>query len=336
MTGAKLDDIVTLACTELVGAIMSQPGLRGSKISYRDIDIASASLYWPDNDGHSSLQETQSDSQYDDLMKFAMEPLRLGDEHYSLSVKTFASSDWKSTGSGQSGQQGPSTTDVNDLPEGLREFIYQVEFLYGTPHPEGRISEHELVASIGSSEHLTIIFPHIIRFTVNRIRTVSRSSSVGELLELLQSVVVNPHYTVKNHEDFQIILNCLLGLIVDPNLMDNESEQERQKVRTLSAEILSHFLKSKLGIHHSTRHAKQLVDELLIPFIQQAVKSPPAMWSSVAGAVSAVSLLVGNFMNMDLKNYNPALVKAVASAMSAKDITIDPACESMLKSAFRT
>ena len=332
MTGSKGDQAVNLACAELVDAILNLPDLNSTEIKPTHVEIAINSMMNDDWEIPSGTSVIKNDNTVlEDLVKLSMEPLRLRDDSITLSVKTFSSSDWTSTVSMQSGSMNQSTPDVSYLPDGLREFMYQVEFLYGTAHAEGRITKTELVESIGSSQHLTIVFPHIVRFAVDRIRTVSRQSSVSELLELLQAVVVNPHYVVKNHGDFQIILNCLLGLVVDPNLMENDDETPRQTVRKYAAEILSHFLKSKLGIHHSTRHANQIIDELLIPFITQALKHPAGVWSSITGAVFAVAMLVHNFMNGRLQSYNSPLVKSLANAMSRKNGDIDPVCLDILK-----
>jgi hypothetical protein len=304
-------------CDDLLGQLLCQPQAHRS-ISVTDIEVAAASLGWPDPGSSKYVQDSDlvAGEAYSnkELMRLSLAPMRESSNHkVSLSVLTFYANEWK-----QISAQ-PRITHVSNvpmpesLPDGLREFLYQLESVYtGSDIDSGtnRLTKDDIVECVSRSEHLVIIFPLITRFTVRKIKQSLRESDVSDLIELLNALVMNAQNRVSSDGEFEIILNCLLDLIVDPSLAILESEENRMSVRRTATGILLSLLRLKLGAFHATKLAQELITDILEPLVMKTISmktvpSPPLM-SSLAGAMIASETLISAFglpgLKEDLKS----------------------------------
>jgi hypothetical protein len=319
----KLDNpterLVNLVCSDFVDALINQPTTHYSKITHEDINILSGTLHWPQTETP-SVSSKSDPLVYDDLVKLSM--IRIVDSAFNpkLSVVTFNASDWT---------LGPSQTltlsDAKDyrsvLPDGLQEFLAQVEALYGKfAVMDSRISRADVIDTIVSSEHMVIIFPHIIRFSVRELRENIRTDSVELTLELLDAVLSNAYYEIKSSGEFHVILSCLLDIIIANNLMVDSSriEEHRLSVRRQASDILTRFLKTKLGVYHSSRLVQDILDSILLPFIEDALADLAHMASPCAGATCAAARLSLEFLGIPLATYYNQISKLVAMTLSTR------------------
>lgn len=153
------------------------------------------------------------------------------------------------------------------------------------------------------------LFPHIVRFAVERVRVDSRSQDITLLLHLVKAIVGNARYVVSSQGEFEIILNGLIEVIVDCNLVSGLSAR-RQAVA-----ILSLLLEMKVGRFHSVSLVSDLVRDVFLLFVSEivALKTVPdaCIVSGLAGAVLAVHTLRGATA---LAASAPALRKFVKTA----------------------
>ena len=331
-------EIMDSACSELINAIISQPG-RSLRISEYDIEAAAGSLYWPDIDHCRSFSPNASTETLSnqDLAAMCMEPLSCAKKPMSLSVLTFSGSEWKSNHTADRREERSDIPDMDSLPDGLREFINQLILVYSlaeSASKDSKISREEAVEAVSTSEHLVVVFPLIIRFVVREIRTRSRScdANISDLLSLLEAIVSNPKYLLSYQGEFEIVLGCLLDLVMDPNMMRNDDNEEmKQSIRRRAVAIISSFLREKMGIFHSIKLVGDVIDNVLIPYIEKISSgsmATPLVWSGVTGAVQAVDILAKEFLpnRPSLK-----IEKLFTKRLLARGDSVSPVCARVIK-----
>ena len=311
MKPTETSKIIDNLCDDLIGQLLSQPHAHRS-ISSTDIEVAAASLGWRDACSSISANDSESSSvtvySNKELLRLALAPMRDFSTHkVSLSVLMFNMQDWKQTSVQPKITQTSNAPTTESLPDGLREFLYQLESVYtNKTNAAYRLTKDDIVECVSRSEHLVIIFPHITRFTVRTIKQSLRDSDVSDLIELLNALVMNSNNRVSSEGEFEIILNCLLDLILDTNLAMVDYEENRMSVRRNATDILISLLRLKLGSFHATKLARDLISDILEPLVMKTVsmKTVPSMSliSSLAGAVMASESLARTFGLAGLKD----------------------------------
>lgn len=306
MVSSQSGRLADSVCSAFLDALVSLPSTwTKSKISLNDVETAAASLEW--SISPSSLAGPSEDLNTTDLMALSFAHLQLSDSSASsLVVETYSAHQWSST-SKREGDHSVSEPPNRKLPDGLAELLSQIERAYS--NNPGRLSPDEVVAAISKSEHLVALFPHIVRFAVERVRVDSRSQDITLLLHLVKAIVGNARYVVSSQGEFEIILNGLIEVIVDCNLVSGLSAR-RQAVA-----ILSLLLEMKVGRFHSVSLVSDLVRDVFLLFVSEivALKTVPdaCIVSGLAGAVLAVHTLRGATA---LAASAPALRKFVKTA----------------------
>ena len=289
--------LLNLVCGEFVDALYAQPTLRRKrKIGKDQIESTVHALQW-DRIDISLPSRNDEDSS---TLSTSMKPLTFprNTESSSLSVLLLHSSQWKHSGATNTGRTSrASALPMAALPDGLKEFLLQLELAYAVnaesdPH---KLSKDEVIRAVTSSEHLTIAFPHILKMFVNKIRTESSTADITEYLNVIGAIVGNKWYVVSTTGEFETVLNCLIGVVVDVNLMRPGScfdEAQRVSVRRRAIDILSTLLQSKVGKFHSNDLIRGIFEKVLIPYTSRIVAMPSIqeerVWSGFAGAVMAM------------------------------------------------
>lgn len=312
---SETSKLLDTLCDDLLGQLLCQPHAHRS-ISVTDIEVAAASLGWPDPGSSKSAQDSISIAgeaySNNELMILSLAPMRESSNHkVSLSVLMFNANEWKQISAQPRITHASNAPIPESLPDGLREFLSQLESVYtGSDTGTKRLTKSDIVECVSMSEHLVIIFPLITRFTVRIIKQSLRESDVSDLIKLLNALVMNVHNRVSSDGEFDIIFNCLLDLIVDPSLAMHESEEIRMSVRRTATGILLSLLRLKLGAFHATKLAQELITDILEPLIMKtiSIKTIPntTLTSSLAGAMIASETLISAFglpgLKEDLKS----------------------------------
>ncbi len=327
----QLDPVLELLCTELVEELASQP-YRSSSISASCIEAAAGNLGWPDIGIDISREEGLETCSGEELLRISMAPLAVEQSCLSLSIFTHSGSEWKSSDESASSKEDKAQDflNISSLPDGLREFIAQLKCIYSNKETDTKITKTEAVEALSKSQHLVIIFPLIIRFAVCEIRKRSRTSeNVSDLVDLLEAVVSNPAYSVSYQVEFDVVLTCLLDLMMDPNMMRFETDEElKQSVRKRAAEIIVSFLRNKIGVFHSTKLVHEIIENVLIPYMEEIAGeksiSDPLLWSGLAGAVHATSLFIHEFLGITLPVHSSKTVKLLTRLLT-KGESVSPA-----------
>lgn len=275
--------LLSFACSDLLTEVLSQPICKlKSSLSMNEIECAVNSLGWENTidlvpvrnrDNSENIQLSR-----DQVQQIWMQPFPPCKRVESLKpqVYIYHPSDWKSSGShedDQSSVSGPSSySDISSaLPDGIREFIRQVENMYS--EETAAKTQKDILESLASSEHMPICFPYLVKFAVDRIRTVYRrdGETVLKLLELVHHILCNKHFDLTGTSTsgiFDLLVGCFVMLITDVNLLSHLSDVSMQeRIRKDSIGLLRELLESKIGKYHSIALIEQLIDGYLIPLI---------------------------------------------------------------------
>ena len=304
---SKGNPLVSLLCEEFVNELFSQPSVaKRGRISRAQIDSAADVLCW----NKTCFSANRSNGAFfskPDLEALASNPVVVDgrspqDSAFHLEVFVQGSSHWKS-----STTFAPPSTSLarTELPEGVREFISQVESTYAGA--TGGLEEAEILESVRSSQYLSIAFPHLVRFAVNEVRCrykqLDSAEALLRILRLLESMISNPMF--KSFDVFEILLSSLVCLASDFNLMTipvrSTHAAENWAVRTEASRILCLLIATKVGNFHSVELVRGLCDSVFFPIIsgiltKRSIKGSDIfsnLLSALAGCIHAVVAMVG-------------------------------------------
>lgn len=288
-------NLVDLACNEFSAALLSLPTLtRRIRITCTDVEAATDALGW-DFKPEFALNCDRGDTvSATDLESVWTETLRTSQHccETPLSVVLLNSTSWRSSNSASTVLHGPNVTKVeismSELPDGLKEFVFQLEQVYS--EKESKLTKTEAVDALRSSQHLSVVFPHVLRHFINKIRKEARKRNVSEYLDVIDAIGTNPWYTVSTPGEFNIVLNCLLTCILDVNFYGGET---CLAVRHKAIDILCSLLVFKIGKFHSVQLVKTIFQDMLFPFVDKVMNIKPEDRTSgiLAGFVAGVAAL---------------------------------------------
>jgi len=280
--------LLKYVCAELVSELTLQPSSRSKcSLSENEIECAVNSLGWDTSNlialkpSNSSDGEQLSRSQ---IHEFWMEPLfptRTGENQTIIpQMYMYQQHDWRPTtvtedDSTQTAASTPSLSSesASPLPDGIREFIRQVEHLYDQDDDVAMKTQREILESLASSEHMPICFPHLVKFAVDKIRITYRKDGdvVMKLLELLEHILRNQHFDLTDRASsdiFDLLVGCFVMLSTDVNLLSIEGQSgDVGRIRQSAAVMLRGLLESKIGKFHAVELIEDLIDSHLVPLI---------------------------------------------------------------------
>jgi hypothetical protein len=212
--------------------------------------------------------------------------------------------------------QNADMSSIVDLPDGLKEFLRQVENFYSSPSASSDSCERadDILSALSKSEHLPICFPYLIKFAVDKIRVnyrrCDRVYHINGLLELLENLIINEFFFIKNFDIFNLMTNTFIMICVDVNLFSltgegdasTEVPKDREQNRMKAARLLRQLLEIKIGKYHSVAFINELVDGYLLKLIRVLTeKRGDAFKSALTGSVVLLCDLLGMNRSMLLK-----------------------------------
>ena len=290
--------LLSYVCNELISEIHSQPICRRSKssLSINEIECAVNTLGWDMTTMQKVLPSRFSQS--DRLTHSELENIWTNASHFPTKVEDmctaqiymYQQADWKPTMSEASHTLNSSTTTTSSsssstsssslLPDGIQEFIRQIEHLYETNISDEPIDgRDQMLESLATSQHMPICFPYLVKFAVNKIRVTYRrdGQTVLKVLDLLRHIVRNVYFDLTKCEPmFDLLVACLVMLVTDMNLLSMVVESRKDivrstesvEIRKTSANLLCDLVDSKIGKYHAIILIDQLIDLHLVPLVE--------------------------------------------------------------------
>jgi hypothetical protein len=301
--------IIEFLCRDFVEHVTRNSLLRNRrKITAVDIETAACTLGWDfastgDDQGEASFDQLDAK----DLLELATSRMyEENRESHGLACYTFSSADWKSTSKNANNRElEEDHISERVLPDGLKEFVFQVQLAFSTSGTGGTLTREEVIDALRNSEHLSIVFPDILRHFINEIRIRSQSVDVSQHLDVIGAIVSNKWYQVRSTREFDLIFNCLLHTIIDINLMrqmENVTYEDSSRLRKKALEALTKLLCLQIGKFHATELINGLKKDILIPFVSKILeqKRPhdDIVLQAFSAAISSLTHL-GNEFGMD-------------------------------------
>ena len=277
--------LLDYVCSELAGQLESHPTVRSkSSLTLNDIECAANSLGWdsshPPSLGPVDGSESSPLSRSQIHEMWVQPPRSSGKPDVIIpQIYMYHQQDWRPTvhedDTSQSTVSGASFEGASILPDGIREFIRQVEHLYDQDDENALQAQREILESLASSEHMPICFPHLVKFAVDKIRTSYRKNGdiVIKLLELLEHILRNRYFDLTGNASsgiFDLLVGCFVMLVTDVNLLsigDEDQSMMSSRIRDESVRLFRALVESKIGKFHSVALIGDLMDVHLIPLI---------------------------------------------------------------------
>lgn len=281
------NSLLAYVCSELATELASDPTSRlKSSLNCNQIECAVNSLGWDTSylppmrpSKHSDNQQLSRPQLHEILVDPS--PFNARSQAIMPQLYMYQQQDWKPTipedDNSQASVSAPSFANEASalLPDGIREFIRQVEHLYDEDDESALRTHREILESVASSEHMPICFPHLVKFAVDKIRTNYRNNGeiVLKLLELLEHILRNEHFDLTGSASFgifDVLVGCFVMLVTDVNLLSIGGEDQAlasTRIRDQSVSLIRALLESKIGKFHSVALIEDLIDMHLIPLI---------------------------------------------------------------------